>query len=166
MQPEDVKWYIMHYKESVVRTLHLKNEIHELTSLLKRVENAKIADLISITQNWDIMPHGTDIGDPTGHAAERIADGDKPYYIQQIQMEIQNKEEELQKRSSIISYVDTWLQILNEREKYVIQGRYIDGTVWAELKDGFQEKFGVRYSQTGLIRIRNRGLEKICEIAK
>ena len=166
MQPEDVKSYITHYKESVVRSLHLKNEIEEYKLLLERIDKVKVADLISITQRWDIMPHGSDVGDPTGQAAERIIDGDKSIYVKQVERVILAKEEELRKRSSMISYVNAWLQILSEREKYVIQARCIDGILWGEVEEGFYQRFGLRYSQQGLKRIRNRGLEKICEIAK
>ena len=166
MHPEDVKHYIKHYKECVVRCLHLKTEIDELKTILERIDKAKVADLISITQKWDIMPHGTGVGDPTGTAAEKICDGDRTLYAKQIEKEIENKKEELQKRTAMISYVDAWLQILSEREKFVIQSRCIDGILWGEVEEGFFQTFGLRYSQQGLKRILNRGIEKICAIAK
>ena len=166
MQPEDVKLYIEHYKEYVVRVKHLKNEIKDLRLTLERIKIAKVADLVNITQKWSVMPHGTNVGDPTGQAAEKIIDGEKSQELKQLEWEIQGKEEEMREKTMMIKYVNAWLQILNERENFVIQSKCIDGFSWDEIVDKYQKKFDVRYSPNGLKKIRNRALSKICKIAK
>ena len=83
-----------------------------------------------------------------------------------MEAEMRKKQEEYSRRTTMMAYVESWLHVLNERERYVVKTQWLGGSTWRELISGFQEQFGDIYSLQGLRKIRNRAFKKICEIAK
>jgi hypothetical protein len=84
----------------------------------------------------------------------------------ETEAEMRKKQEEYSRRTTMMAYVESWLHVLNERERYVVKTQWLGGTTWRELISGFQEQFGDEYSLQGLRKIRDRAFKKICEIAK
>lgn len=166
MEPNEVRYCLDHYRESVARSAFLKTEIENLEKRIRQMRDTMVENSISITQKWTGMPHGSEVGDPTGGLAQRIADGDTPEYMREMEAEMRKKQEEYSRRTTMMAYVESWLHVLNERERYVVKTQWLGGSTWRELISGFQEQFGDEYSLQGLRKIRDRAFKKICEIAK
>ncbi len=166
MEPNEVRYCLDHYRESVARSAFLKTETENLAKMIRQMKDTLVENSVSITQKWSEMPHGCEVGDPTARLAQRIADGDTPEYLREMEAEMRKKLEEYSRRTTMIAYVESWLHVLNERERYVVKTQWLEGSTWRELISGFQEQFGDIYSLQGLRKIRNRAFTKICEIAR
>ena len=166
MEPNEVRYCLDHYRESVARSAFLKTETENLAKMIRQMKDTLVENSVSITQKWSEMPHGCEVGDPTARLAQRIADGDTPEYLREMEAEMRKKLEEYSRRTTMIAYVESWLHVLNERERYVVKTQWLEGNTWRELISGFQEQFGDIYSLQGLRKIRNRAFTKICEIAR
>ena len=103
MEPNEVRYCLDHYRESVARSAFLKTEIENLEKRIRQMRDTMVENSISITQKWTGMPHGSEVGDPTGGLAQRIADGDTP--------EMRKKQEEYSRRTTMMAYVESWLHV-------------------------------------------------------
>ncbi|MBQ9010627.1 MAG: hypothetical protein IJ088_15065 [Clostridia bacterium] len=166
MQPGEVDYCLEHYRENVARCDFLKTEIENLQRMIRELKSMEIENSISVTQKWTGMPHGSDVADPTGILAQRVADGDTPGYLREIENELAQKQAEYWGRSNMIAYVNAWRLVLGERERFVVKMQCLEGASWRTVTAGFQERFGDIYSTQGLRKIRQRAFGKIYEIAK
>ncbi|MBQ9009535.1 MAG: hypothetical protein IJ088_09425 [Clostridia bacterium] len=166
MEPKEVNACLAHYRENVARCAFLKTEIGKLEKIAGEIRSQEIENSVSVTQKWSQVPHGSDPGDPTGQLAQRMADGISPAFLQEIEAEIAGKRAEYGNRSTLVAYVDAWLLVLSERERFVVERECMDGTSWREVAAGFQDRYGELYSVPGLRKNADRAVRKIVEIAR
>ena len=165
MKPDEVKNCLRQYRECTARCGFLKMEVEELQALAARLKSSEIEDSISITQKWSVLPHGSSVGDPTASLAQRIADGETPEHLKTLEREIAGRQEEYRKNAAVVTYVDSWMRVLNERERFVVNEHSLKGEFWRGVVNEFQNRFGEIYSVQGLKKIHARAIEKICRIA-
>ena len=166
MRPETVDQCLANYKEYTARCTFLEHEIHELRFLVEQLRSTAIEDAVTITQVMNGMPHGTGISDPTGRLGSKFADGYVPAYIDDIEKEIKEREQEYRFKYPTIVFVDAWLKVLNRRERFVVEHKTIGGMFWRELVVEYKNEFGEEYSRQGLKKIRDRAIVKIHKVAE
>lgn len=166
MTPELVDKHLENYREYSARCTFLEEEIKELQELKRKLENTAISDAVHITSVMTGMPHGTEITDPTGRIAIQFADGFKPEHIKQIDEEIRKLEAERRAKISTVIFVNAWLKVLTEREMYIVENKVIGGMVWRDLIAGYNAKFGVMYSKSGMKNLKDAAMEKIYKVAE
>lgn len=165
MLPEQVDEMLGKYRLCVGKSRHLEIEIKILSERIGSLEKTSIQDAAAPRITLDGMPHGYDTGDPTGRIAIRFADGYKPQYIIDSESDLRELIEQKSAADSVILFVDSWLGSLDERERFVIEGKMIDAKSWREIGDELLSRYGVPYSKAGIKKIRDRALEKIYLIA-
>ena len=163
--PEQVDEMLEKYRLCVGKSKHLKIEIDILTMRIGELKSSALGDAALTCQQYDDMPHGSETGDPTGRVAIRFADGYKPQYIIDNENDLRELIEQKAAADATVLFVESWLQSLEERERFIVEGKMVDKKSWREIIDGFQARYGIIYSKAGVKRIKERALEKIYLIA-
>lgn len=166
MQREAVKQMLQNYREDKARCQYLENEIPQLERLVEELRSTMIEDSVSITQVISDMPRGTSISDPTGRLGMLFASGYVPDHICKVEDEIKIKKREMGNKLITVTLVDSAMTGLSDREKFVIQKKYIDGVFWRELIDSYKDRFDMIYSKSALKKVLDTGLTKMARIMK
>lgn len=166
MQAEKVDEFLEKYHEYAARCSFLEKEIKELSRLVDELKSRIIEDNVNVTPSLTGMPRGSGISDPTGRLGTLVADSFTPDYIAAIENEISDKRREYNEKITVVIFVDSWLEVLTKRERYVIENKILCGMFWRELVRGYKEVFGEDYSKQGLKKIRDRAVEKIKRVAQ
>ena len=164
MQKEAVKQMLQSYREDKARCQYLENEIPQLEHMADVLKTEMVDDAVSITQVISDMPRGTSISDPTGRLGALFAAGYTPDHIKQVEQQIRAKRRELKSKLITVTFVDSALTGLTDRERFVVRSKYIDGMFWREIGEAFEQRFSLPYGRTSLKRISEEALTKICRI--
>lgn len=154
------------YRECAARCAHLEREIPELKRLVDELKTEIVDDEVKTTSVLSDMPKGNATSDPTGKLGMKLATGFMPTRITEIEAEIAEKEAELQSILPTKIFVEAWLSGLNDRERFVVERKQLDGCYWRILIDEFHAKFRELYSKRALQYIYEVAMEKIYRIAK
>ena len=164
MQREAVKQMLQSYREDKARCQYLENEIPQLEKMADALRSEMIDDAVSITQAISDMPRGTSVSDPTGKLGALFAAGYTPEHIRQVEMQIRAKKRELANKLITVTLVDSAMGGLTDRERFIIQGKFIDGMFWRELIEAYKGTFAMLYSKTALRKISDAAIDKMSRI--
>ncbi len=154
------------YKADKARIEHLKVETEALRTVAAELERARVTNAaVPQTQNLSGMPRGSSPSDPTAVIAVRLASGWEGEDIEQLKSELREFELEKRIRSNHVSYVEAWLQALNEQEHFVIWKQVINGELWRSIADDYAKQYGICVSQDSMSRLKHKALNKIYEAA-
>ena len=154
------------YQETSARCEYLRSQAKILEDALKKNENCMVSDRVSMSQAITGMPHGTTVGDPVGNLALDLAMGKVTVFVTQIREELAQVYQELNAKQNIITYVDSWLKSLNDREKMVVQQKAIFQSSWGDVVTRMKETYGDACSKHTAQRIYDRAMEKIYNTAQ
>ena len=164
MQKEAVKQMLQSYREDKARCQYLDNEIPQLEKMAEALRSEMIDDAVSITQVISDMPRGTSVSDPTGKLGALFAAGYTPEHIRQVEKQIKAKKRERARKQVTVTLVDSALTGLTDRERFVVERKFIDGMFWRELIEAYKAAFEMHYSKSALKKITDAALDKISRI--
>lgn len=153
------------YKACLARRGHLKNEVTIAERQLRFLdENAMYLETLR-AQQYDSTPHGTDVHSPVESLIIKFDDGYTPKYIKDLHQDFAQVSQELFEIERVVSFVDSWLLVLTERERFVVQRHIIDGCFWKDVLDEYEAKWGI-FSKEGLRKLKKKALNRIYEAAE
>lgn len=165
MNSDQVDKMLKAYKECQARAKHLENMVAIAERQLPYLEqNAMYLEALG-AQQYDGMPHGNGVNSPVENLIIKFDDGYTPKYIKDLKQDYRQAHRELFEVRMVISFVDSWLVALTERERYVVQRHVIDAATWKEVLDEYEAKYGI-YSKEGLRKLKKKALNKIYEAAE
>jgi len=164
MQKEAVKQMLQSYREDRARCAYLENEIPQLEQMAEALRTEMVDDAVSITQVISDMPRGTSVSDPTGKLGALFAAGYTPDHIRQVEKQIRAKKRELAKKRITVTLVDSAMEGLTDRERFVAERKFIDGMFWRELIEAYKNRFEMLYSKNALRNLSDTALDKMCRI--
>ena len=166
MKAENINEALSCYLERLARCEFLENELAMLHEMLETSEKEMINDEVSLSQEITGMPHGTSIGDPTGKLGLRLACGFESWTVKQIKEEIAKLQEEYNTLRYWVVFVQAWLKCLTDKERMLIEMKYIQKLSWDEIINKFQKEYGQRYGKSGMKILVQKSLEKVYKIAE
>ena len=166
MKVEIINEALSLYLERVARCEFLESEIKMLREILEKEESEMVDDEVSLSQELTGMPHGTSIGDPTGRLGLKLACGFESWSVKQIKEEITKLMEEYNTTKYWISFVVAWLKCLTDKERMLIELKYIQKLSWDEIINKYQREYGQRYGKSGMKILVQKSIEKIYKIAE
>lgn len=166
MERARVDELLKNYHENMARCEYLTARVNELDVMRARAVRNVVAENVNTVQVLSDMPRGGKTSDPTARLGAILADGIIPDSVADIEAAILEAQAEIRERKRAVSYVNAWLNGLNERERYVIERKILQDEFWRCVVDGFNERFGEIYTKPSVRRIVKHGLEKIYRIAK
>ena len=165
MNTDQVDSMLRSYKACKARRGHLQNEVAFAERRLAYLkENAMYMEALG-AQQYDGMPHGSGISNPVENLIIKYDDGYTPKYIKQMHQDLAPMRRELFEIKMVISFVDSWMLALTEREAFVIHQHVIEGRYWKDVLDEYEEKWGI-FSKEGLRKMKKKALYKIYEAAE
>lgn len=148
--PEQVDAMLLVYKEYASRCKLLEERKRFLEADIDFYSNLRAEDVVQTTAPLSGMPRGGTTSDPTGRIGIMLADGDGAGKIPGLRRELRQVEMELREKQPTVVFVDALLIALNDRERFVVEGKAINGLTWRQLENLFKVAFGEAYSQQGL----------------
>lgn len=167
MNAERVDEMLKTYRFEVGRCGHLENDIEQLKRDIEREKNGLAADLAGPgAQVITDMPRGTTVGNPTEKHGIMLATGWVSEAVKEMEARLGELEAEYKERRKTVEYVESWLNGLSERERWMVEAQVIDGVIWREILMQYQERFGEYRSKDTLKRIRDKAMELIYDMAE
>ena len=166
MKAEQINEALSSYLERVARCEYLENEIKLLHEILEHEEKIMVNDSVSLSQELTGMPHGTSISDPTGKLGLKLACGFESWSVKQIKEEIKKLTDEYNNQKYWVAFVVAWLKCLTEKEKMLIELKYIQKLSWDEIISRYQRAYGQKYGKSGIKVLVQKSIEKIYGIAE
>ena len=164
MKPDQVDKMLASYNQCRSRVTHIKNQLEIMERHLETEKAHAMENDAIHAVNYDGMPHGTTVGNPTESLVLRYMSGYQPRYIKELQEDVDKARDELFEAEMVISFVDGWMICLNDRERFVIERHVIQGGTWRTVLDEYESKFG-QFGKEGLKKIRKKAMFKIYEAA-
>lgn len=165
MNTDQVDAMLHSYNACKARKGHLQNEISFAERRLEYIrKNAMYQEALG-AQQYDGMPHASGISNPIENLIVKYDDGYTPKYIKEIRQDIDPLYNELFEIDMVISFVDSWMLALTEREAFVIRQHVIEGRFWKDVLDEYEAKWGL-FSKEGLRKMKKKALNKIYEAAE
>ena len=172
MTQEQVNTLLREYRALVGRCGHIDAEIQRLRRAICAARAQFAADLAAPSvSRLDGMPPGGQPGSPTERAGLELADGrafensDAGLEVRHMEAEIARLEAEREERQLRVRYVESWLNGLPDRERWVIERHLIDGEIWHDIIQQFNARFSDDISRDRLKRLQTRALERIYAMA-
>ena len=166
MKAEIINEALSSYLERLSRCEFLESEIKILREMLEKAEMEMVNDEVSLSQELTGMPHGTSIGDPTGKLGLRLACGFESWTVKQIKEELSKLQDEYNTLKYWVSFVQAWLKCLTDKERALIEMKYIQKLSWDEIINNYQKEHGQRYGRSGMKLQVQKAMEKVYKIAK
>jgi len=166
MKVEIVNEALSAYLERMARCEFLDGEIKLLREMLEKAEREMVDDEVSLSQELTGMPHGTSIGDPTGRLGLKLACGFESWSVKQIKEELIKLNEEYNTLKYWVAFVGAWLKCLTDKERMLIEMKYIQKLSWDEIINAYQKAYGQRYGKSGMKILVQKSIEKIYKIAE
>lgn len=110
------------------------------------------------------MPHGTTVGNPTEQAALAMIE-DAPGEML-LKAQITEADMQITKLTERCAIVESWMRMLNDREKYVVESHIIKRLPWAYVQRGYAGAFGMELTEHHLNRLCGAAFKLICEAAR
>ena len=165
MTLNDASELLRTHRERAGRGEYLKSQICRCEAILEE-ELGDLAGGAALPSRAYIgMPRGSGIGDPAGALGASLADGIEPPHVTQLRGDIRAMKRELADIDTVAMFVRAWLAGLNDRERWVIERKLIDGVSWSKLSKEYTETNGIYYSVDGLKKLRQRAMAKIQKMA-
>ena len=161
MSPQHVDEMLSNYKLCLGKSKHLEIEISILTKRVEQLKQTAMSDAALGCQQYSGMPHGSGTSDATGRVAVMFADGFKPQYITENEQDLLGLIKEKNAADSTVLFVEAWLDALSEKERFVVERKFINGESWRIVTEAFIRKYGTAYSQSGVKKITCKALGKI-----
>lgn len=167
MTIERVDEMLKTYRFEVGRCGHLKKDIEILTMDIEKAKRGLAADLVGPgAQEITDMPRGTTVGNPTEKYGLMLAGGWVSDEVRDMENKLGELTAEYTERKKTVDYVESWLNGLSERERWMVETQVIDGVIWREVLMQYQEKFGEYRSKDTLKRLRDRAMDLIYDMAE
>ena len=151
------------YKKNVARACFLRAQIRALEL---NIEDVEAAEIDIGTRPLSDMPRGTGVGDPTAHKAILLASGFESEEFRLLKNDLNQQTRELHMTEISIEYVEAWLQVLTDRERWVVERQTFDKMTWRDSTASYNEHFSDYIGKDQLKRIKAKAREKIYEIAQ
>lgn len=166
MKVEIVNEALSAYLERLARCEFLDGELKLLREMLEKAESEMVNDEVSLSQELTGMPHGSSVGDPTGKLGLKLACGFESWSVKQIKEEIAKLTEEYNTLKYWVSFVCAWLKCLTDKERLLIEMKYIQKLSWDEIINRYQKEYGQRYGKSGMKILVQKAMEKVYKIAE
>lgn len=155
------------YKICVGRCSYIKVEITRIEREIEVIKRDTAETLASPKpRQISDMPRGTQISNPTEKYGGMLADGYKTAEQISLEQKLTELNEEYEDKIQTVNYVNSWMSGLTERERCVIKANVIDSMGWKETVYAYRGKFGEDVSKDTLKRLKDKAMDKICEMAK
>lgn len=167
MTIERIETILRDYKACLGRCNHLKTEMSVIERQIESIKRDTAETLASPKPRvLSDMPRGTTIGNPTEKYGGMLADGYKTDEQVILEAKLAEYQSEYDDKISTVDYVNSWMSGLADREKVVIRSNMVDGESWRDTVNTYNQKFGEMVSKDTLKRIKDKAMDKICEMAK
>lgn len=154
------------YINDKARTLHLAIEIAELERRVNTaVRNLAGDEAGPKAQVITDMPHGTGVTNPTEQIAIKVASGWLPPEIRDMKNELQMLKTEYDTTSRRVSFVEAWLNVLSEREHWIMLHQYMQQEYWRDVLVDYDKQFGNEVTKDALKFLRTRAMKRIYKVA-
>ena len=144
------------YKSNQCRIKQLQAKAEALTAQIEYETAQHYAAQTLGAQQYDCMPRGTATTDPTATNACMRADLVLPSEIHAMQRERQRLEVTIANIQVSVTYVDAWLESLNERDRYIVRQKTVEGVSWRDLEVEFERDWGHHLCLSSLRRAYHR----------
>ena len=165
MNTDQVDAMLRSYKAYKARKGHLQNEVAFAERRLAYLKQNAMYEEALGAQQYDGMPHGSGISNPVENLIIKYDEGYTPKYIKDMHRDIEPLRRELFEIDLVISFVDSWMLALTEREAFIVQQHIIEGRFWKDVLDEYEAKWGL-FSKEGLRKMKKKALCKIYEAAE
>ena len=166
MKVEVINEALSTYLEKLARCEFLESEIKILSEMLEKAESEMVDDEVSLSQELTGMPHGTSISDPTGKLGLRLACGFESWSVKQIKEELTKFNEEYNTLRYWVAFVQAWMKCLTEKERMLVELKYIQKLSWDEIINSYQKAYGQKYGKSGMKVLVQKSIEKVYKIAE
>lgn len=155
------------FKRNKARLEHLDNAIKKLELELELELGEGKYEQVLKAYRLDGMPgNGYSFCSPVERWYEDLeAKGGLTEFAIEIKAELDPLLKERGELGFDVKYVESWLKVLNVKEKFIIEQQLISGRYWWEVAREFKTNFGYYISTGGMKNIKKRGLEKIYNVA-
>lgn len=172
MDREHVDELLRDYRDNLGRCGHLKVEIRRNDQRAARVKEAfrRGAAGPGVSRLTGV-PRGSTPGDPTASLGLLLAGDEIPpdspegREIARLALENARLAAELDVRQTQVDFVNSWLEGLTDRERWVIEHHIIDREIWYDVMIAFNSRYTDDVSKDRLKRLQSRALERIYAIA-
>ena len=152
MTPERVEAY----KDLVYKAKQFGIEIERMRRELKRISRPSYVNSPAL----DGLPRSGHVSDPTARIAIQELSGAVPPHAAELHRSIEEKEDSLEDIKLEIQEIDSWLEWLPERERWVVTEHLIEGNPWRTVIYKFKQEFGEEYSKDTLARFQRAALAR------
>lgn len=168
MTRDQVEETIRSYRTSLGCCAHIDVEIQRIEA---QIGDPRLADRILIQLQAKSTPKNENDGSgrsnrvsrPTERQGIELAEA-MDRYVELAKLRIQRLKADRERYSSEVMYVEAWLQILNEREKWIVQHQIIEAEPWTDVVEGYKRRFAdPDASKNRLKYLKAKGLDRICE---
>lgn len=142
----------------------LRSQIAELESLMLEDQRWRYLDAVWKPVIMDDSPHGNQVSRTTENAAVRLADGVPTHDMRELQTKYLELNARLREADRAVRQVEAWLQMMNDKQRFVVEAHLIQGASWRELSAGYHQRFGEYVSRDTLKRIQRRAVDQIAGI--
>ena len=144
------------YKEFVYKAKQLSIEIEKMRRELKRISRPSYV----ASPVLDGLPRSGHVSDPTARIAVQELSGAIPPHAAELHRQIEEKEDSLEDIKLEIREIDSWLEWLPERERWVVTEHLIEGNPWRTVIYKYKLTFGEEYSKDTLARLQRAALAR------
>ena len=144
------------YKDLVYKAKQLSIEIERMRQELKRISRRSYVN----SPVMDGLPRSGNVSDPTARIAVQELTGSLPPHAVEFSRLIEEKESLLEDLKLEIMEIDSWLDWLPERERWVVTEHLIQGNPWRTVIYKFKQTFGEEYSKDTLARFQRAALAR------
>lgn len=152
------------YKVNKARAQYLDQKCLSQQEYIERLRQTALQDSIHITQNLFHTPSGNDHSSPVENLAINVADGHLPSYIIEEYHQLSQMQLEAREAWRKVKVADCLLDALTDKERYVIEGKYVNDIPFTHLEKKGEQQFGYYISIEGIRKIRNSALIKLCQV--
>lgn len=166
MTQEQVDGIFRDYQQIMGRCAYLRIEIERLTQAVNRdILSAEPLDFMRVSASFVTAQGDRNAGDPTGRAAQMLADGEPTEQAWRDQKRIKMLQCELENKLAALACVDAWLQGLGNAEQLVLRRRIMEHRTWELVAKDYEELFGESRSVDTLKKIKKTALQKVYVMA-
>ena len=167
LNSEQIMGILKDYKANTARRDMLTLEQQQLETLLAlELGEGKYENVLRAYQ-YDGIPGGQGFSSPVERWFDELEkNGGITAEARTLKDDIEKIKAEQRSLRLKIGYVDSWLKMLNVKERWVLEQQLIEGRYWWEVSTGFKDEFGYYMSSGGLKKIKRRAFDKICGVTE
>lgn len=165
MDAREVDKLLASYNHCRARAAHIRTQLALMQHQLSVETTNAMAGEALHAQSYDVMPHGNLPGNPVESLVLRYLSGYQPQYIREIQQDMDKAKDELYEVETVVSFVNSWMLCLNERERFVVEKQVIEGYTWSDLLGEYEARYG-QFGKEGLRKMKRRAMNKIYDTAE